>query len=379
VKLHAEVRGTVSEPKFTGTAALDEGSLRLEADVPGFDDLVARVRLEGCDVIIEKLEGKSGYSPFRVSGKARFEALRRPILDVAIEGTNFLVARDEDLRLRADLDTTLKGPLDALKVAGKARVTDALWSQPMDLAAGTSGAPPRRKDSRSAEFLVFRFRNPPLATATLDLGVTADRTVRVDNNLVHATLSADLRLVGSGEAPRLEGRIWATERGYVRLPFTRLDVERGELQFREQDDYRPRLDAVAWTRLKGFELTVHVSGVLPDTDVKVASLPPMTQRDAYLLLTTGITPTELERQGITRAALNRAGSVYGTELLSQFSGARDQNPLERYSFEIGRDQSERGTPTMDLEAPLSDRFFLHLQRDRFEDYDAGIIWRIRLK
>ena len=56
-----------------------------------------------------------------------------------------------------------------------------------------------------------------------------------------------------------------TERAYVRLPFTRLDVERAEIEFRPQDEYRPRLDAVASTRLKGYELTVHVSGVLPDS------------------------------------------------------------------------------------------------------------------
>jgi autotransporter translocation and assembly factor TamB len=332
------------------------------------------LRLEGGEVVIDRLDGKSGYSPFTISGRAQFESLRRPVLDVSVEGRNLLVARDDDLRLRADLETTIKGPLDAMKVAGKVRVTDALWSEAMDLAGGTRG-PPAGGDRGD---LLFRFRSPPFSTATFDLEVEADKTIRVDNNLVSAVLSAELELVGSGEAPRLEGRI-VTDRAFVRLPFTRLDVERAEIQFRQQDDYRPRLDAVAWTRLKGYELTVHVAGVLPAAEVKVASLPPLSQRDAYLLLTTGITPSELAREGITRAALNRAGSVYGTELLSQFSSARDQNPLERFSLDIGRDQSERGTPTIDLEAPLSERFFLHVQRDRFDDYNAGIIWRVRLR
>jgi autotransporter translocation and assembly factor TamB len=373
-KLQAKVRGTLERPEFSGTAELDGVALRFEADVPGVDDLVARLRLEGREVVIDRLEGKSGYSPFAISGSARFETLRRPVLDVAVDGKNLLVARDDDLRLRADLNTTIRGPLEALKVGGKARVTDALWSQAMDLTGGTAGPPPggERADS------LFRFRSPPFSTATFDLAVEADKVIRVDNNLVRADLSARLSLVGSGDAPRLEGRIF-TERAFVRLPFTRLDVERAEIQFRPQDDYRARLEAVAWTRLKGYELTVHVSGVLPDTNVKVSSLPPLTHRDAYLLLTTGITPAELEREGITRAALHRAGSVYGTELLSQFQGARDQNPLERFSLEIGRDESERGTPTIDLEAPLSQRFFLHVERDRFDDYNAGILWRLRIR
>jgi translocation and assembly module TamB len=244
----------------------------------------------------------------------------------------------------------------------------------MDLAGGAGGPSAAGRGSDS----LFRFRDAPLSTARFDLDVKADRSIRVDNNVLKGVLSADLTLRGTGEAPRLVGRI-DSERVSVRLPFTRLDVEHGEILFRSQDEYRPRLDAVATTRIKGYELTVHASGLIPDVKAKVASLPPMTQRDAYLLLTTGITPAELEREGITGAALNRAGSVYGTELLSQFAPRTDGDALERFSLEIGREQSEDGSPTIDVEAPLSERFYLHGERDRFDDYNAGIIWRVRLR
>ena len=74
--------------------------------------------------------------------------------------------------------------------------------------------------------------------------------------------------------------------------------------------------------------------------------------------------------------------MYGTELLSQFSRARDQNALERFSLEIGRDQSERGNPTVDMEAPLSEKFFLHVaarpvRRLRRRDHMAGAAQVIR--
>jgi hypothetical protein len=373
-KIHAEVHGTVARPAFRGWAELDGGAIRFDADLPGIDDLVARLRFEGHEVTIDRLEGKSGYAPFRVTGRATFGTLRNPVLDVAIDAQRFLVARDDDLRLRADLDTTIKGPLDGMKFAGEVRVTDALWSQPLDLAGGTAGQPASGDSSES----LFRFRDPPLSTAQFDVTITADKSIRVDNNLLHGTLSARLALTGSGEAPRLEGII-NTDRACVRLPFTRLNIERAEIRFRREDAFRPRLDAVAATRLKGYDLAVHMSGIIPNPEVKVASLPPLTQRDAYLLLTTGIAPGELESQGVARAALNRAGSVYGSELLSRFKHACDQDALEQFTLDIGRDQSDTGQPTIDIEAPLTDRYLLHMQRDRFDDYNAGIIWRLRLK
>ena len=114
--------------------------------------------------------------------------------------------------------------------------------------------------------------------------------------------------------------------------------------------------------------------------MKVATLPPVSQRDAYLLLTTGITPARDRARRRRRARPSIApGPFYGTELLSQFSKAAGRNRLERFSLEIGRDQSADGRPTVDMEAPLSERFFLHGQRDRFDDYDAGIIWRLRFR
>jgi hypothetical protein len=284
-----------------------------------------------------------------------------------------LLRRDEYLRVRADLDLALEGPLDGLSATGTVVVTDALYTRPADLLSRATSAAER-------SLRLFSIREGPFSTMRFDVHVKADESFRWRNNLFRGDASLDLRLRGTGLVPEPLGRIFFRDT-LVRLPLTSLKVDRGEVTFPAGNPFVPEARVAAHTRMMGYDLHVEVKGAMPDFDVLVTTSPPMAAADAIVLLTTGATPEELERQG-AMAAATRAGSYFGRRLVARYGGPSDpdeQGFLDRFEVRIGSDVSRRGDETVLGEFEVNRRWFLRAERDRFDDYNFGVVWRLRFR
>ena len=134
--------------------------------------------------------------------------------------------------------------------------------------------------------------------------------------------------------------------------------------------------------MKGYDLTVRVLGQVPDVELRTSSVPPLPENDAILLLTTGATNEELRREGLARAALTRIGSVFGQSLLSGGRGPSDPDErgfFDRFTFRQGRRVSRTGQETLEAEFEMSDRVYLRVEQDRYDDFNAGLVWRWRFR
>jgi len=367
--------GSVGAPRWTGVATIACPAVRLAGDLPSLQDLTARVAFEGGEARIERFEGLLGYETFRIEGGAHLRPDGAPALDLRLSGKNLLLARTPTLRLRADVDIALAGLVDALAASGSVVVTDALYSRAISLLSEGRAA-------ADDKLQLFAIREGPLARLTLDLDVQADETIRIENNIARGLLSANLHLGGTGAVPVPQGRIDFRDLT-VRIPVsgTRLKVERGQLSFPPEDPFTPRLVAGARTRMQGYDLSVAVSGSVSELEVFVSSVPPLPTEDAFLLLTTGTLPKDLERKGGS-AALSMAGNYLGERLLEWLSGPSDPDQesfFDRFTAEVGRDVSVTGQPTVGAEFRLTERWFLAGGRDKYDDYNAGVLLRLRFR
>ena len=92
-------------------------------------------------VTLEEFAGNVGGSPFTLAGLARFlPNPDDPALDLRLQGTNALLYRDEGLRVRADSDLTLRGPVSALSLAGEMALTDSLYQKTFSVATSSPAA-----------------------------------------------------------------------------------------------------------------------------------------------------------------------------------------------------------------------------------------------
>lgn len=370
------IRGTLAAPSLEGGIHFAGVEARAGGAVPRLADGRGEISFDGRVVRIGKLEGAIGYAPVGVSGTVDL-ARGKPVLDLRITGENALVVAMPDLRVRADLDISVSGPPDALRVGGKAAITDALYTRPRRLLGG-SGARP----SASGGGPIFSIRSAPLASATLDFGVTADETIRVRTSNLKGNISCDVRIRGTGEAPAPEGRVFFRDLLFEERPITAIKVDRGEIRFPPGEPFDPRIDLAARARLKGYEIDVTLDGPVADAELRVSSRPYLSQDDAILLLGTGYTRAELESEGIGRAAFGKLATFLGAQLVANFSGPRDPDErtfLDRFKFTVGKEVSRSGEDTIEGEFEASDKLFLRVERDRFDEYNGGIVWRIRFK
>ncbi len=372
--------GTAKEPLWSGTLALSGVEAKFVTDVPTLAEGSAHLELDGRIIHLRQGGFTLGGAPVSIAGDL---TLGQPSqVAVRLDGTNVLLVQRHDARLRANLGLTLSGPLDALAVSGRAAVTSALFSPDLSLWQGGAG----RGDGR---LVPFELVNPPWSTLRFDVQVSSAFTsaqdgVRVATNLVRADCDLDLHLRGSGAAPELRGRV-VMRKGHVFLPFSTLRLTNGELLFPDGDPFHPRVNAVATAQVRRWRVTLQVDGLLADPQVH-ASGDGLDERDALLLLTAGSTSAELSGEDGQRAALGRLGGWLGLAAWDVIDGESDPDAapgiIDRLTMDFGRQVSDSGKDTIEAQAGLTEPeinpgVLIYGERDRWDDYNAGLILRFR--
>ena len=169
----------------------------------------------------------------------------------------------------------------------------------------------------------------------------------------------------------------------VALPFSKLEVERGDLVFEKDAPFSPRINLAADTRMRGYSLDIEVFGNMPNQKVVVRADPPLPQEDALLLLSVGTTRDGLSEEGLSRAAATRVASLLSDSILGEILGPTDPDAersiADRFRLEVGRDVSRSGASTIEAEFELLDWLFMRAERDRYDDYNLGLLWRLKFK
>ena len=371
-RVEITLAGKLPRPDIDATVEIDAPRMRLVGDVPALQDVKALIRVTPDAITIEKFDAQLGYAPLAIRGDVKLPADAQPILDVKVNGTNILLSRTPYLRLRADVDLALAGPLDALAASGAVTVTNMLWSEPIKLLSNGGATAADNK------LHLFSLRDEPLKSMTLDVAITANETIRLDNNVLRGALSAGLRLHGNGGVPKLEGRVDFRD---LRLTFPitreRLDITRGSLVFPHDDPFRPSINASGEARKLGHDLAVEVRGKIPDVEILIKSVPTLSREEAIVLLTTGSTKERLQESGELTA-----GIYVGRSILDAITGPSDpdkESLMDRFEFESGKDVSTAGDPTMEARFRIVRRLYLTAERDRWEDYNGGIMLRFRFR
>jgi len=365
--------GPLLAPEVTGAATLEDATFAMRGGLPPLQDGRASIRFDGRTLQIERLEGLLGYAPIRVTGAITLPGEKRGEIDLRIRGENVLLTRSRDLRLRADVDVIVRGPVDRLVATGKIRVTDALYSRPMELLASSAPA-------ADHQLRLFSIRDGPLRTMRFDLDIVGDESFRVRNNLARGAFSLALKLRGTGEVPEPNGRVFFQDL-LVRMPLTSLKVYQGAVIFEPEDPLAPRVRALARTRMKGIEMEIAIEGVVPDVKLDIQTRPPLVYEDALTLLTTGETPEDLNRKG-AQSALSTVGVMLGRDLVRRFSGPTDPDEdsvFDRFEVDVGRDVTRSGRDTVEAYFRVARGFLLRGELDRFDQYNLGVVWRIRLR
>jgi hypothetical protein len=369
------ISGQVTKPVLKGSFFWVDGEASHTFNFP----MLTAINLEGDfnerSITITDMQAEVGGSPVDLKGKVTREQERIDV-SLQINGSNLLLFRNNDMRLRGDVQLDVAGPLERLVVKGKTGLTGGYYTRDLDFLGmiGSSSTPV----SEGVSFL-FSFADPPLRD---DIRITTIEPFRIRNNLIRGVLRPELTLKGTGELPFLVGAIYI-DPSRVLLPSGRLQVQSGLLRFLEGEPDRPQLDLLAHSKVLGYEINVVTQGPLDDPVVTLSSSPALPNEDLLLLLLTGQPP----RQDATGSLKNRATTnvmVYlGRDFLNRWledePGVSDETILDRFELDFGRDVTKSGEQTIESSFRLSEQatgtgkvYYLTGGKDKYDAYNYGL-------
>ena len=142
---------------------------------------------------------------------------------------------------------------------------------------------------------------------SLDIPITADRTIHLRNNVAEGTASADLRIIGDTVHPGLIGAVTVEEGALAYLQDREFRVDRGNLLFNDPWTWDPELDISLLTEIDSREQQYRVDygvvGPFSDWHSVSRSDPPLPQADVNALLWFGMTTDDLEAMGELSSAV----------------------------------------------------------------------------
>jgi len=383
VAAQGSVRGTLARPRFTGDLRLTDGELRLTTAFPALRGIQGELSFEGRRVTVTSLTGEIGAAPCRVAGSIELDD-GGPVADLRIEGSNLLLARSPQAKVRADASIQLTGPLKRLVAAGDVTLTEGRLARDVDVlgALMPGGGPADARGGWKPSFAT----DPPLADMRFDLRVRSSGTFVVKGNLYHLDLRPDLTLRGTGAVPTVAGTVFL-EPSTVRFPSGLLRIRSGLLQFREDRPFETELALNSSMRARGYDIEARITGPVGDPEILLSSQPGLPADDLLVLFLTGQAPQKTGSTAVASASAVGAflARDYLTRMLAGDTTTED-NPLDHLVVELGAEVSASGAPTVQATyylRPITSAegrvTYLLAERDDYDKTNFGFGVRFRFE
>jgi translocation and assembly module TamB len=122
-----------------------------------------------------------------------------------------------------------------------------------------------------------------------DLQLAVDGDARIENDVARGGLRGELTLVGSLAAPGLLGSLTMTEGSRAMFRGNDFALSHAVVDFTERNRVEMGLDVYGESRVRDYQVFMHVFGPLTEPKLALTSSPPLSQPDIITLLSMGYT------------------------------------------------------------------------------------------
>ncbi len=312
-KISAQLRGTIQEPRMKGSFALSDGQFAY-SDLPNsLSEVQALLRFDENQVNISRFTAISGGGKVEIGGAWVFGPQGIKLINLRVTGREVRLRYPEGMRNVLDLNLALRGSQKAFLLSGQVNVLSASFLKDYDPIT-------RILENRRSRILLpgsSSFGD----TLSLDLAVSANRSIRLDTALVKLNSLADLRIKGTLANPILTGRLEA-DGGDIYFQGTRYRINRGRVDFNNLARLDPHIDLEAETNVRDYRVILNLSGTAEKFKADLRSEPPLPTVELISLVSSGGTtnPDQIySRTSLPFAATGRHldSSASASALLSE--------------------------------------------------------------
>lgn len=364
--------------KLGGRLRLQNAASRPLGPLGVLQDINAEVELSGRVVTLKNIAAKAGGQPVVLSGTVELPDVvlgapggAEPRYDITLRGENLPFVRQAGLLMRGDLDLTLRTPEKGPPtIRGKVTLRDSLFLTDVRafIPRGGGASPTRRPP-------YFAVETAPLNTWALDVEVVGSRFLRVRMPVFVGVVSTRFHLGGTLGEPRAIGDATFDE-GQILMPFASFRVSQGAVRLTEENPSEPTLYLRGTGRHYGYDLTMEVSGPASSPSLVFTSSPALDSEQVLLMVMTGAAPSNEVNATLTHRAVT-IGAFFGQSLYGTLTGGSAEP--DRLTVDSGEKISRQGKETYSIEYKLNGRWSLTGEYDEFDEYNAGVKWRVTPK
>jgi translocation and assembly module TamB len=299
------VTGSYELPRLNGTASVSGASVSLLLGNERWmiSNLKSVVRFTSDQAQIESLTGMMGGGRVTATGGARLNGLAVAEFLVKVDGAGVTVPFPENFRSTVDADLEIKGSSQQQLLGGVVNVRRSEYTQDIELADLINF---RRQESIE-EGTEFEFAQALFN----DLRVEGRNALIVRNNLADLVGSLSLQINGPVKDPVISGRVTATN-GALNFRYDRYEIVRALIDLPARRDADPIVNIQGETQIRGYRVTITLTGPLSQPQADVSSDPALPQADVVSLITTG----QLSSGDASTSILSQSGLGTATSLLT---------------------------------------------------------------
>lgn len=379
VALDVNVNGTVAKPVLSGAGDITINMARFtNSTLPSISGFHSRMTFERDVLHFERFNGDLAGGPFTIAGQVTFPKLTEPNLDFELKAQSVLVARNDSLTARADADVKVVGPLKSATVTGNVALTNSSLLKNIDLIPiGLPGRPAPQPPSDRPDFSIPQ---PPIRDWKFDVAVKTKDPFLIRGNLANGGAIVDLHVTGTGLHPLLQGVV-RLENVEATLPFSRLEIASGLLNFDPSDSFNPKIDLQGTSLIRDYTVHVYVYGTSLSPEAVFSSEPPLPQEEIISLLATGTTRQELVGNNSVlagRAAMLLIQQLY-RKVFKKGEPTKSNTVFDRLQVDVGNVDPRTGQQTATARLKLNEQFVLIGDLDVGGDFRGMVKYLIRFK
>ncbi|HEV2828477.1 MAG TPA: translocation/assembly module TamB domain-containing protein [Pyrinomonadaceae bacterium] len=300
------VTGTYERPRLNGTASVNGGSFSLLVEDQRWTiaNVKALVRFTANQAQIDSMTGTLGGGHVSATGGALLEGFTLARFLFNVHGDNVTAPYPTDFRTTADIDLEIKGTAREQLIGGAVNVKRAEYTEDIELADLINF---KQKESieEGAEIELAR------RAFFSDLRVEGRNALVVRNNLADLVGSISLQINGPVKDPLVSGRITATS-GTLNFRNDRYEITRALVDLPPQRQADPLINIQGESQIRGYRVTVGLTGPLSQPQAIISSEPALPQADVVSLITTG----QLATGDTSSSILSQSGLGTATSLLT---------------------------------------------------------------
>ena len=306
LKVQIAATGDRKAPRLSGFAEMNGGKLILRNPRVVADSLTVSLALDPKQITVREFKGTLNGGPLNVTGTIGYRNGILNGLNLTATMQDFFFNFPEGLKSSSSGTLSIISAEDAIVVSGNVRAQESSYRESFEVTG-------QLMSYLKAQQIVVADREPDplLDRVRLDIALRTETPLLVQNNIVKAGGSANVRLVGPFKEPSMVGRITLEDGGEIIVNRQKYYINRGTITLANQTRIEPEIDIQAQTKIGSYDVTLQITGSLERLTTALSSEPPLSQADIAALLLTGKTTSETQGREIQTARTQALALIAG--------------------------------------------------------------------